>query len=247
MVYRQRRYRPRSRASFKGTRRPYMRRPYRYRRRTAIRPYIPRPLSYGCPPTQMIRLKFGITVDINPATASSSWQTFRANSCYDPDLSGAGHQPRYFDQWMSMYTYAYCLGSKLTVRKIDPTSATTAGMKVSIFLSEDPTLPAKVLASATNSFEAKQRVSATKVISGIDTVTDPSRNRVVGKYSHTKLWRKPLRSNEFRFDNSNDCTEQAYFHVGFQAIHGNDPDLATFEFDLEYIVLFTNPRVVVIS
>lgn len=38
------------------------------------------------------------------AAASGAIYGFRGNDCYDPDLTGGGHQPLGFDQLMSLYT-----------------------------------------------------------------------------------------------------------------------------------------------
>jgi len=40
---------------------------------------------------------------------------FRANSCFDPDFTGGGAQPRGFDQWMTIYSKYVVMKSKITV------------------------------------------------------------------------------------------------------------------------------------
>lgn len=42
-------------------------------------------------------------------------QVYRANSCYDPDFSNAGHQPMGFDDMMNLYTNCTVIGSRITV------------------------------------------------------------------------------------------------------------------------------------
>lgn len=43
-------------------------------------------------------------ISLNPPLGGlPSIYVFRANSCFDPDFTGVGHQPRGFDQLMSMY------------------------------------------------------------------------------------------------------------------------------------------------
>lgn len=48
------------------------------------------------------KLTYNQTVAISDAGAEFDY-VFRANSLFDPDLTGTGHQPRGFDQWATFY------------------------------------------------------------------------------------------------------------------------------------------------
>lgn len=51
-------------------------------------------------------LRYHETFSINPALGGvPGLYTFRSNSCFDPNLTGVGHQPRGFDQIMTMYQF----------------------------------------------------------------------------------------------------------------------------------------------
>lgn len=51
-------------------------------------------------------LRYHESFVLNPGTAGvPSHFTFRANSCFDPNFTGTGHQPRGYDQIMAMYQY----------------------------------------------------------------------------------------------------------------------------------------------
>lgn len=43
---------------------------------------------------------------------------FRANSLYDPDYTGAGHQPLGFDQWSAVYGYYYVRRARIKVSEM---------------------------------------------------------------------------------------------------------------------------------
>lgn len=51
-------------------------------------------------------------------------QVFRMNSLFDTDLTGTGHQPRYFDQIMTMYNFYRVLGCKIKVKFMSQASST---------------------------------------------------------------------------------------------------------------------------
>lgn len=51
-------------------------------------------------------LRYHETFSINPTVGGiPGSHVFRSNSCYDPNFTGVGHQPRGFDQIMAMYQY----------------------------------------------------------------------------------------------------------------------------------------------
>lgn len=54
--------------------------------------------------------------------------TFRGNSLYDPDSTGAGHQPMSFDQWSALYSNYTVHGSKIEMEVLPLSSALIAGV-----------------------------------------------------------------------------------------------------------------------
>lgn len=90
---------------------------FRRRRRFALsRPS--RSLGVGIPNSRMVKLRYSDNFTLGDdltASGVSTQQVFRANSLYDPDYTGTGHQPRYFDQWTTMYGRYVVLGSKIRV------------------------------------------------------------------------------------------------------------------------------------
>ena len=115
------------------------------KRRKALRTYsgatsVKVPLSLD---HQLLRtkqncvLRYHETFDINPTTGGVPAQyNFRSNSCYDPNFSGIGHQPRGFDQIMSMYQY-------LAVREaqIEVWFTTSDGAPAIVGIHADGTIP----------------------------------------------------------------------------------------------------------
>lgn len=74
---------------------------------------IPRALA---PPKSKVVLKYAdfFTLDVGVAGVIAI-RNFRANGMYDPDATGAGHQPRGFDQWMAMYDHFVVIGGTCKV------------------------------------------------------------------------------------------------------------------------------------
>lgn len=57
----------------------------------------------GFPSKFHTKLKYGDTYTFTMTTGANSFQTFRANSLNDPDQTGTGHQPTYYDQIGAIY------------------------------------------------------------------------------------------------------------------------------------------------
>jgi len=65
-----------------------------------------------------IKLVYEDLLVLAPGTTLGS-HVFRGNSLYDPDYSGTGHQPRYFDQLSAIYGKYKVLSSNIVVEVIN--------------------------------------------------------------------------------------------------------------------------------
>lgn len=76
------------------------------------------------PPRTKVRLKYVDLITLDPATSTFTDYVFRANSPHDPDYTGIGHQPLYWDQLSSRYEKYVVTGAKLKMSFIPTTSST---------------------------------------------------------------------------------------------------------------------------
>jgi len=67
------------------------------------------------PPKISVTLQYASTVVFNPAAGGVSLNVFSANGLFDPDVTGAGSQPRGFDQWMALYNHYCVLASRCRI------------------------------------------------------------------------------------------------------------------------------------
>lgn len=70
------------------------------------------------PDIMIAKLKY-VTVQ-NPTAGATHSRRMALNGLYDPDITGTGHQPLGFDQWMAFYENFICFASKIkmTVRNV---------------------------------------------------------------------------------------------------------------------------------
>lgn len=92
----------------------------------------------GASSSQIVRLKYVDRILLDPAIDTPASHVFRANSIFDPDSSGTGHQPMGHDEWNTFYTNYLVIGSKIKATYF-PT-ATSTGMMGGVLLKSDSTL-----------------------------------------------------------------------------------------------------------
>ena len=72
----------------------------------------------GIPDSIRTTLVYTDLIDITVSLPYKNY-TFRGNSCYDPDYSGVGHQPLYFDRYMTLYSRYRVVASRIRVNFIN--------------------------------------------------------------------------------------------------------------------------------
>lgn len=80
-------------------------------------------LPTGMPAKKLVKLKYVDNIELNPGAGAPVTHYFSANGMFDPNITGVGHQPLYFDQWMSNYEHYQVIGSSIRITQM-PTSGT---------------------------------------------------------------------------------------------------------------------------
>lgn len=104
------------------------------RKRKSYRSYgtqtrVPRVLSNKTPlPVHLFtKTRYSEVISWDLAALALGTYTFRCNDLYDPNVTGAGHQPMGFDQLMGLYTKFTVLKSKITIKfNSDDTAVSTS-------------------------------------------------------------------------------------------------------------------------
>jgi len=82
---------------------------------------------FGFPDEFTTRLRYAEVITLTSASNGVGKYCFRMNSIFDPDQTGTGHQPYYYDQLSALYNRYTVLGSKLTCEfSVQPSAIATA-------------------------------------------------------------------------------------------------------------------------
>jgi len=177
-----------------------------------------------------VKLNYVDRINLDPAALGlTAVHVFRANSLFDPDVTGGGHQPRGFDQVMPLYQHFVVVSARITVLgKGTDTAATIVGIALS---------DAATLQTANGYIEGRNRVFKGTSREGLDI-------KVSKTFSARKFLSKPHPLSEDRLQGS-DATnpdEGAFFHVFIQ---GNDAagdfTVSSWRVIIQYSAILTEP------
>lgn len=61
------------------------------------------------------KLKYTSLFSVTSTSGAIQYQLMAGNGCFDPDITGSGHQPQGFDQYAALYQRYVCRGSAIKV------------------------------------------------------------------------------------------------------------------------------------
>lgn len=160
------------------------------------------------PSKKVLPFKYSTTVTLNPGATAAvpATHTFSCNGLYDPDITGVGHQPMGFDQYVGVfYDHYVVIKAQITATFCTTgTLASTSTARVGIAIRDSSGYTGDI----DNLIE--QGRTTYRTISPLG-----SSNRVVIKYNinpNKFLGRsKPLSDSQLKGGVSSNPTEQCYF------------------------------------
>lgn len=219
-----------SAASYARKKRRFAKRKWGRKRRGNVFNKAPMPNKFAS------KLRYQEVVSVNPGAAGTAGvYVFSANGIFDPNYTGTGHQPRGFDQLMTMYDHYTVIGAKIVVDFISEGSYDNIcwiALKDSSTADADPN----------DYLEARNVVSTMLPHSG--TGGNTTTRRLSKKYSTRKFLgrSKPMSDPELKGSTSSNPAEQAWFHIGIAPTTSVDESAMNIQVRLEYLVVFHEPR-----
>ena len=196
----------------------------------------------GFPARNRVRLAYKQVLSLNAAAASIDSSQFSLRGCYDPWTTGAGHQPSNFDRWISIYNRYAVVATKIKMTTVyNSTSAvapglwgflvSAAGSQVSGFTSLDTLLEQPFVKYSTTPSGLLQNTIA-------NGLTAQVRSR-----DWLDVKEDVLESEDYYGTAGANPSQDVSVEFFLGAIDGNDPGAQPYLVELEYDVVFFNPKI----
>jgi len=181
------------------------------------------------------------TVSINPAASQLGYHFFRANSLFDPDYTGTGHQPSSFDLWSGLYNHYVVCGSKITVSFTGDGGTSTIQLIYGCAVTDDATSTSSPGTLMENGY------TRYRITSAAGNYAVPRAPRMTAKFSAKKFFSivNPM-DNVTRIGAvvTTNPTEEAYFAVFLGPLPDTATDIGSTQLcvQIDYFAIFSEPK-----
>lgn len=145
----------------------------------------------------------------NTAGAFTNWQ-FSANGLYDPDITGTGGQPLYFDQLMAVYNHYTVISSFI---QVTVTNSAGVGARVGLYIDDDT--------SVVSTMDSLWQRPGAKMDAG-NLASSKNAKLTAGWNAKTVFSGDPLGNSALQGNVGANPTEQSLFVLGFDDPTGTD-------------------------
>jgi hypothetical protein len=185
------------------------------------------------PDTLQVSLPFEDHLTLASETTANlaTVNTYRLTSVYDPDYTGAGHQPLGFDQYAALYSKYIVLGARWIVEYYH------TGSTVNLVAAAKPSVSASAPSSAETLCELPQGGAALMPQTG-GPVT-----RIRGAYSARRWFgTDPYTNDDIRVAVSDNPFTNVYLHAGIGTITSHTAATVYVRVRIMYDVVFMEPQ-----
>lgn len=207
-------------------------------------------LPTGMPETYTCKLKYNCQFAMNaPGAGAMAVQSFRANSLFDFDLTGAGHQPTPFDQMANFYLKYFVRSVKfvLSPMRSKDDSGTSGFVYYGMILQPASGFTAGLLYD--DIMQSEKNTKAVKVF--MTTGSDSSPHGMTGPcklyYSAKKYYGKGYDDDDYKAGVGTNPQLGPILDCFACNPLGTDPSTVNFNMYAEIIATFSDPKVIGIS
>lgn len=217
------------------------RRPYPTSKR---KPKLTRYVLGGFPSrSKPVKLRYTQLITLSPPLGGIANSYFTANGAYDPWITGVGHQPRGFDQWMTWYDHYTVLSSRCSMKYLPVDSTLHTPGQYGILASDVNVFNYSTIDGITEGVQRKSKITfaggqneSKRVVSvGTSQKTENGSRNLVG-------------IERYMGSSVANPTEQSYYWCFYGSPDAlNQPAPATFTITIDYIMVFTERKFVIAS
>jgi len=107
-------------------------------RRTQLRNKTSVPVGLGFPKRMVMTHKYADSLALTSTLGAIGKHLFSCNGMFDPNASGGGHQPLYYDQMAALYNHYTIIGSRIKLT-VTPQNSTEDTYYIGCWLDDDTT------------------------------------------------------------------------------------------------------------
>lgn len=187
----------------------------------------------GFPKKMVMTHKYSEIAQITSATGNVGIYQYRANGMYDPNITGTGHQPYYFDQMSALYDHYTVIGSKILI-KATPLSTLTNPMLIACYKNDDATV------TPTKMSDYIEQSESSWALFPVDSCSPATLNM---SWSAKQTFGGSVLGNDnLQGTGSSDPTEQTVYTIAVQSTDGLTNQAIVVEVLIEYIAVWDELR-----
>lgn len=188
-------------------------------------------LGKGFPRKVVCTHKYVDVITMTGTAGAVATRQFVCNGMYDPDYTGVGHQPMYFDQLSAIYNHYTVIGSKIKVKTVNIYGAASSpAYYFTLCQNDDGTITYNTLI---NLFEKSD--GTCKLVTASSTSTPAS----VNKWSAKKMFGGSILANDrLQGDIGANPAEITNWVVSIAAVDGVSTVTTSFLIEIEYIAVW---------
>lgn len=176
------------------------------------------------------------------ATGAISTYVFSANGLFDPDITGTGHQPAYFDKMTAIYNHYTVLSSKISVTMMCMPANAAESIEVCLNQGDTASSSFSTLANCREqpycSFVLVPGSISTAVVS-----IPPNSNKIGLGFNAFKVFgSRALSDPNLRGDSSSNPTEQNYYYLSHQDANLAKSAQLSYMVTIDYVAEWTELR-----
>ncbi len=198
-------------------------------------------VPWGVPASKWARLRYVQEVVINPGAGLIAAHNFRANSLFDPDQTGVGHQPMNFDSLALGYQHYTVFGAKITATRVRTVTTALLPGYFGVFLNSNATLG---YGSGPEVIESNEKASKWLMVGGLEGGQFGKPKVSLGFSAKKYFGVKSLSGDRFTTPIGSNPNEDVNFTIWVASIGGDDPGAMTILVEVEYLAKFTERRFV---
>lgn len=98
------------------------------------------PIGLGFPKKLMMKHKYYESIEITSTGGAIYNHNYSLNGMYDPNTTGVGHQPYYFDQMSAVYNHYTVIGAKITIMVTTTAENAPLNAQICLWQNDDTTV-----------------------------------------------------------------------------------------------------------